>query len=159
MPLPDIVQRLMSGVYNFVRTGAHPADGAGGALYCYGDNAAGRPLMFAALTNSEHHAFPLGGANYTEVSSATYDVVESDQILLIDTTAAAVQINLPATASMKKARVLWLCDAAGTWNVNNVTVAAGSGTTIQGGASITLSTANKLAILMSPSASRWGTNL
>lgn len=76
---------------------------------------------------------PFGPVNITYVvGPTTYSVVPTDQFILINTTAGAVNINLP-NPIITNGRLLVVKDAFGTATINNITIIPGAGIGIENG--------------------------
>ena len=70
-------------------------------------------------------------SQYVSVSTTPYTVLSSDEILLVDSSSAAITVNLPAAADNDKRR-LTIKDAGGQAGTNNITVDPNGAETIDG---------------------------
>ena len=76
--------------------------------------------------------------NRSAVSSNPYAVTSSDLIIGIDTTSADITINLPAATN--SGRILIIKDEAGNASGHNITIDGSGAETIDGAATVTIST-------------------
>lgn len=82
-------------------------------------------LNATPLTLGSGSTATLGGAvafGTVTTAAATYSMGAGDTVVFADTTAAAVQINLPAPATQ---RIVFIKDFAGTSATHNITISAG----------------------------------
>jgi hypothetical protein len=82
----------------------------------------------------------------TVVNSTPYTVLSTDFILLVNTTAAARTINLPAVAS--GTRILFVVDHLASANTNNITIDGNGAETIDGASTSVISTARGCKLLV-----------
>jgi hypothetical protein len=82
-------------------------------------------------------ALTLRKLNTTAVASSPYNVLDTDVIILLDTTAPRT-VNLPAAAS-HTGRELWIKDSTGNAAANNVTIDGNAAETIDNAATDTIS--------------------
>jgi hypothetical protein len=93
--------------------------------------------------------------NVTTVAAATYDVLPTDVVILVDyTTTGAVAIDLK-TAQMLEGRTIFIHDCDGNASVNNITVTTEGAELINGGASVALATDNGGLIITSDGTGWW----
>lgn len=88
-----------------------------------------RGLRQANERSQQHHRDAAGGAVSLTDADSPHDLAEETLTVFADTTNAAITVNLPETTRPAKVLVVR------TAGVNNVTLAAASGQTIDGGAS------------------------
>lgn len=103
----------------------------------------------AQSTTSQRMAFQI-------ITSSPYTVADSDCIMISDLTVAGpVSIDLPAVTYKK---ILFVKDGKGDANTNNITITPNGSDTIDGSASLVLSTNNNYVMLIGDSDnSNWRT--
>ena len=88
--------------------------------------------------------------NATTVSAATYDVLETDAIILSTRSATGSQaIDIPSAITAVAGRVLIIVDAGGNADPNNITISTEGSETIDGSATKVIATDRAVARLIS----------
>ncbi len=136
--------------------GDYSTDGANPSLYYTTAN-----KEYSATINGSILAGLRGSQLKTTVlapaSAATLTVADNDgtYLLLVTTASLAVAVTLPAPGALNTGRILVIKDKSGNAQVNNITISASGGSTIDGSASKVINTLYGRIALQSDGTNWW----
>lgn len=81
-------------------------------------------------------------------AASPYAVIAVDELILVDSTAGIVAVNLPALAGIPDGRKIIVKDSAGQAGANNITVNPSGFELIDGGGAVVLSSAYAVVTLV-----------
>ena len=88
------------------------------------------------------------------VSSSPFTVTSAHHYLSVDTSSART-INLPSISSGDVGRILTIFDSVGRANINNITISAAGGTSINGDSSYAINTVGGTVTIICVSSTLW----